>query len=88
MCARRICSRTPVDFVVFDGLCNDAVQRVLLVEVKSGAPRLNARQEQLRSAIASRALPLEWLTVRMPRHAESGGRAPRTKITKLPRDPR
>lgn len=48
---------SPVDFVVFDGLCNDATQRVLLVEVKSGAPRLNSRQEQLRTAIDSGALP-------------------------------
>lgn len=72
---------SPVDFVVFDGLCDDAIQRVLLVEVKSGRPRLNPRQEQLRAAIDSRTLPLEWLTVEMPRGAH-----PRARIIKRPRD--
>jgi Endonuclease related to archaeal Holliday junction resolvase len=75
---------SPVDFVVFDGLCNEGVERVVFVEVKSGRPTLAPRQVQLRSAITSGALPLEWLTVEIPRRTERQMRALRPRLTKLP----
>lgn len=74
---------SPVDFVVFDGLANGTVQRVLLVEVKSGKSDLNPRQRHLRRAVRMRTLPLEWLDVEMPLAAP--GR-PAAKIRKLPSD--
>ncbi len=41
----------PVDFVVFDGLGNGELREVVLVEVKTGAGRLNANERQVRDAI-------------------------------------
>jgi predicted Holliday junction resolvase-like endonuclease len=41
----------PLDFIVFDGMENDAVQRIVFVEVKSGGSRVSARQRQIMKAI-------------------------------------
>jgi predicted Holliday junction resolvase-like endonuclease len=41
----------PVDFVVFDGLAEGAVRRVVFVEVKTGGGRLSARERLVREAV-------------------------------------
>lgn len=43
----------PVDFVVFDGLGEGSLREVVLVEVKTGASRLNGNEEQVRDAVAA-----------------------------------
>jgi predicted Holliday junction resolvase-like endonuclease len=59
---------SPVDFVVFDGLGDDAVIRLVLVEVKSGKDRsLSVRQSALRAAVDAGTLRVEWMTLRTSR---------------------
>lgn len=66
---------TPVDFVVFDGLGDGQVLRIVLVEVKSGnEARMNDRQRALRAAVEAGKVSLEWLTVRGPRPSARRGR--------------
>jgi predicted Holliday junction resolvase-like endonuclease len=66
---------TPVDFVVFDGLSDGRLERIVLVEVKSGNDaKLNERQVALRAAVNAGTARLEWLTVRGPRPSARHGR--------------
>ena len=53
---------TPIDFVVFDGLDQGDVKRVVFVEVKTGASQLSPRERQVRKAID--AHNVEWILVR------------------------
>jgi predicted Holliday junction resolvase-like endonuclease len=41
----------PLDFIVFDGMENDQVERIVFVEVKSGNSRVSARQRQIMKAV-------------------------------------
>lgn len=77
---------SPIDFVVFDGLGDGAVERVVFVEVKSGSPRLSARQAQIRSAIVSGELRVEWMTLRMPREPRTDRRTSHPRVVELPPD--
>ena len=49
---------SPVDFVVFDGLSNGTLERVVFVEVKSGDADLSTRERRVRDAV--RAGRVEW----------------------------
>ncbi len=53
---------SPVDFVVFDGLDEGALRRVLFVEVKTGDADLSARERQVRDAVLGGAV--EWIELR------------------------
>lgn len=44
---------SPLDFVVFEGLAEGNLERVVFVEVKTGKSRLTARQVSLRDVIDS-----------------------------------
>ena len=49
---------SPIDFVVFDGLAEGMVKRIVLVEVKTGVSALSARERSVRdAALAGR---IEW----------------------------
>jgi len=50
---------SPVDFVVFDGLSDGQVRRVVFVEVKTGDSDLSTRERRVRDAV--RAGNVEWL---------------------------
>jgi predicted Holliday junction resolvase-like endonuclease len=52
----------PVDFVVFDGLDEGNLQRVLFVEVKTGKSQMNARERLVREAIKNRQV--EWVELK------------------------
>ncbi len=55
---------SPVDFVVFDGLSNGDVRRVVFVEVKTGGADLSARERRVRAAVQNGQV--EWLELRVP----------------------
>ncbi|MBI3050536.1 MAG: Holliday junction resolvase [Acidobacteria bacterium] len=55
---------SPVDFVVFDGLNDQAVVQVVFVEVKAGSSALNARERQVRDAV--KAGRVRWEELRVP----------------------
>ena len=54
----------PVDFIVFDGLSEGVVRRVVFVEVKTGSSSLSARERLLRDAIHQRRV--EWRELQLP----------------------
>src|SRR5687768_6911484 len=67
---------SPVDLVVFDGLSEGDVRRVVFLEVKTGGSVLSRRERQVRDAIAARAV--EWAELRLVRTPENdnGAREP------------
>ena len=54
----------PVDFVVFDGLAEGNLRRVVFVEVKTGAGDLNGNERRVKSSIVERRV--EWHLYRAP----------------------
>lgn len=53
----------PVDFVVFDGLDEGDVRRIVFVEVKTGAATLTTRERRVRDAIERGSV--EWKEIRV-----------------------
>ena len=53
----------PVDFVVFDGLDEGDVRRIVFVEVKTGASSLTTRERRVRDAIKRGRV--EWAEIRV-----------------------
>lgn len=53
----------PVDFVVFDGLTEGTVRRVVFVEVKTGGSALSTRERRVRDAV--QAGRVEWSELRV-----------------------
>ena len=53
-----------MDFVVFDGLDEGALRRVVFVEVKTGDADLSPRERQVRDAVQGREVEWLELTVR------------------------
>lgn len=55
---------SPVDLVVFDGLDEGSVRRIVFVEVKTGQSDLSRRERLVREAVLQRAV--EWQELRLP----------------------
>lgn len=55
---------SPVDLVVFDGLSDGAVRRIVFVEVKTGGADLSVRERRVRDAVQGGQV--EWLEMRLP----------------------
>jgi predicted Holliday junction resolvase-like endonuclease len=53
----------PVDFLVFDGLDEGEVERIVFVEVKTGGSALTTRERRVRDAI--RRGRVEWKEIRI-----------------------
>ena len=53
----------PVDFVIFDGLEEGRLRRIVFVEVKTGGAKLSTRQRCVRDAVRSGAV--EWREMRL-----------------------
>ena len=53
---------SPVDFVVFDGLSDGHVTRIVFVEVKTGDAQLSGRERLVRDAVQEPRV--EWYEVR------------------------
>jgi predicted Holliday junction resolvase-like endonuclease len=60
---------SPVDLIVFDGLDQGRLERVVFVEVKTGVASLSSRERQLRSVIQARRV--DWLDLRVPASPET-----------------
>jgi predicted Holliday junction resolvase-like endonuclease len=61
---------SPTDLVVFDGLAEGQVKRIVFLEVKTGSSGLTPRERSVRDAIQAREV--EWLEVRVVRPLTSG----------------
>jgi predicted Holliday junction resolvase-like endonuclease len=55
---------SPVDFVVFDGLSDGHITRIVFVEVKTGGAELSTRERRVRDAV--RDSRIEWYELRGP----------------------
>ena len=53
----------PVDFIVFEGLSEGAVRRVVFLEVKTGESRVSPRERGIREAVERGAV--EWMELRV-----------------------
>ena len=53
----------PVDFVVFDGLDEGELRRIVFVEVKTGGAKLTRREQQIRHVVSRGAI--EWRELRL-----------------------
>jgi predicted Holliday junction resolvase-like endonuclease len=54
---------SPVDLVVFDGLSEGDVRRIVFVEVKTGGAQLTGRERSVRNVV--RAGQVEWADLRV-----------------------
>jgi len=54
----------PIDFLVFPGMDDKAIEKVVFVEVKTGSSRLSPQERKLKEAVE--AGRVEWLTYRRP----------------------
>jgi predicted Holliday junction resolvase-like endonuclease len=61
---------SPVDLVVFDGLAEGCLRRVIFLEVKTGGSGLTARERSVRDVV--RAREVEWAELRVGRRHASG----------------
>jgi predicted Holliday junction resolvase-like endonuclease len=61
---------SPVDLVVFDGLAEGRLRRVVFLEVKTGGAGLTSRERSLRDVIQAREV--EWAELRVTRPLASG----------------
>ena len=59
---------SPVDLIVFDGLADGQVRRVVFLEVKTGGATLTARERQVRQVIEAREVA--WAELRLTRTSE------------------
>src|SRR5712691_8853633 len=55
---------SPVDLVVFDGLAEGALRRVVFLEVKTGDAVLSARERQVRDVVTDGRIT--WAELRVP----------------------
>jgi predicted Holliday junction resolvase-like endonuclease len=61
---------SPIDLVVFDGLAEGRVRRIVFLEVKTGVSGLTVRERCVRDVIQARAV--EWAELRVARPVASG----------------
>jgi predicted Holliday junction resolvase-like endonuclease len=61
---------SPVDLVVFDGLAEGTVRRVVFLEVKTGRSSLTGRERSVRDAI--QAGEVDWAELRVARPVVTG----------------
>jgi len=52
---------SPIDLIVFDGLGNDEVKKIVFVEIKTGASTLSTRERMVRDAILAKNV--EWMEI-------------------------
>jgi predicted Holliday junction resolvase-like endonuclease len=61
---------SPIDLVVFDGLAEGQLQRIVFLEVKTGGSSLTGRERQVRDTIE--AGEVEWAELRVTRSLRTG----------------
>lgn len=61
---------SPIDLVVFDGLAEGRVQRIVFLEVKTGGSSLSTRERSVRDVVL--AGEVEWAELRVARPIASG----------------
>jgi predicted Holliday junction resolvase-like endonuclease len=54
---------SPIDLIVFDGLDEDCVKKIVFIEIKTGASTLSTRERWIRDAVLAKNI--EWRQVRV-----------------------
>lgn len=55
---------SPLDLIIFDGLSEGCVERIVFVEVKTGSSSLSSRERLVREAVMQRRV--EWREMQLP----------------------
>jgi len=71
----------PIDYVVFDGLHEDKVSKIVFLEVKTGQSQLTKRERSVRDAIKNKRV--EWREIRVDQPAPEKEVSGETVIKKL-----
>jgi predicted Holliday junction resolvase-like endonuclease len=53
---------SPIDFIVFDGLSEGALRKIVFIEVKTNAGSLTVRERQIRDVVNAKAV--EWIPIK------------------------
>ncbi len=61
---------SPIDLVVFDGLAEGRVRRIVFLEVKTGGSALTSRERSVRDVV--QACEVEWAELRVARPVTTG----------------
>ncbi len=61
---------SPIDLVVFDGLAEGRVRRIVFLEVKTGGSDLTSRERRVRDVVQAREV--EWAELRVVRPLATG----------------
>jgi predicted Holliday junction resolvase-like endonuclease len=61
---------SPVDLIVFDGLAEGQVRRIVFAEVKTGSADLTERERRIRDVVS--AGEVEWAELRVTRPVSAG----------------
>lgn len=59
----------PVDYIVFDGLKDNKIEKVVFLEIKTGSSKLTAREKSLKDAIEKKKV--RWQEIRIDTESES-----------------
>lgn len=54
---------SPTDLIIFDGLDDGDLKKIIFMEIKTGKAKLNKREEQVKEIIQNKQI--EWLTIEM-----------------------
>ena len=66
---------SPIDLVVFDGLAEGRLRRIVFLEVKTGCSSMTERERWVRDVVRSGAV--EWAELRVPRPVRRSAVVPR-----------
>jgi len=69
---------SPVDLVVFDGLCDGHLNKIVFLEVKTGNSSLSVRERLVREAVTARKV--EWLEFRPTLANQASSAAPIAQV--------
>jgi predicted Holliday junction resolvase-like endonuclease len=53
---------SPIDFIVFDGLSEGALRKIIFIEVKTNAGSLSTRERQIRDVLIEKNI--EWISIK------------------------
>jgi predicted Holliday junction resolvase-like endonuclease len=59
----RFLGGAPLDFIIYNGLSEDAITDIILVDVKTGEAQLNTRQRQIKKVISEGKVSFETIRI-------------------------
>ena len=60
----------PIDLVIFDGMTQGNLRKIVFVEIKTGSSQITSRERQIKQAVADGRIEFEMLRVKDKPHTE------------------